>query len=630
MRRHPTRQLELTLVLAVCLVGCADDSGIPDGGGGRSAKRGASELLPVRPTGANRGDRPAFRSEDGGASEMTWRPPGGEETATDREVARLAPSADGWTSEELSNKASTALKEIVKATEVDLLTDLIANGFEASHLAPDASNRVFSHDGLEVGNAELDDKMISFDSAGLLAELTALRSTAGDAAEIRIKTTGIDMVDGSRFETNVLIEVGSKEALHTQVNASWKCEWIIDEGDVRLKRIVLTRYETVGSPGRTLFADATQAVLSKTPHYEALVTRGIDHWAERLTRIDDMHIPGHHGLAVGDVNGDGLDDVYVCDGGGLSNQLYIQKSDGTVRDASRESGADWLEDSRSALLVDLDNDGDQDLVVATVALILFSENDGNGKFTFVGGFPGMGSPFGLSAADIENDGDLDIYVCSYGQGGSASASASAKSISAPLPFHDAQNGGRNILLKNTGGFGFVDATASVGLDADNTRWSFAAAWNDYDLDGDADLYVANDFGRNCLYRNDEGTFRNVAAEAGVEDQAAGMSVAWGDVNRDGRPDLYVGNMFSAAGSRVTYQRKFTDGQADDAAMQRMARGNTLFLQQADGSFSDSSDSYRVTMGRWAWSSALVDLNNDGWEDIVVANGYLTNRKPDDL
>ena len=147
-----------------------------------------------------------------------------------------------------------------------------------------------------------------------------------------------------------------------------------------------------------------------------------------------------------------------------------------------------------------------------------------------------------------------------------------------------------------------------------------------------DLYVANDFGRNNLYQNQGGTFRDIAAEAGVEDMAGGMSVDWGDANQDGRMDLYIGNMFSAAGNRVTYQRQFIDQRnaKDTAGIQRMARGNTLFTATPTGTFRDASVMAGVTMGRWAWGSKFADLNNDGRQDLVVANGYITNQKVDDL
>ena len=91
-----------------------------------------------------------------------------------------------------------------------------------------------------------------------------------------------------------------------------------------------------------------------------------------------------------------------------------------------------------------------------------------------------------------------------------------------------------------------------GIDENNRRFSRSACWEDYDNDGDQDLYVANDFGRNNLYRNDGGHFDRRCRLAGdVEDSAAGMSAAWGDFNRDGNMDIYVANMFSSAGSRIT-------------------------------------------------------------------------------
>ncbi|MCA9151025.1 MAG: VCBS repeat-containing protein, partial [Planctomycetales bacterium] len=160
---------------------------------------------------------------------------------------------------------------------------------------------------------------------------------------------------------------------------------------------------------------------------------------------------------------------------------------------------------------------------------------------------------------------------------------------------------------------------------------------DFDNDGDQDLYVANDFGRNNLYRNDSGQFVDIANTVGVEDQASGMSVSWGDFNHDGNMDVYVSNMFSSAGNRITYQPQFSQGVANATIekLRRMARGNTLFVNETapNGSrvvFRDLSEDLGVTMGRWAWASKFVDLNNNGWQDLVVANGYLTNERPNDL
>src|SRR6185295_12034990 len=110
------------------------------------------------------------------------------------------------------------------------------------------------------------------------------------------------------------------------------------------------------------------------------------------------------------------------------------------------------------------------------------------------------------------------------------------------PFYDARNGGANVLLRNEGGFRFSDVTDSSGLGLGNFRFSFAASWEDFDNDGDADLYIANDFGPNNLYRNDGGKFVDVSVESGTQEWGFGMSATWADYDRDGFMDLYVSNM----------------------------------------------------------------------------------------
>jgi hypothetical protein len=387
----------------------------------------------------------------------------------------------------------------------------------------------------------------------------------------------------------------------------------------------------IAIPGGRLFVDCTQSTLAGNPVYEQQILPGINHWLTRIPK-EFMGRFGHHGIALGDVNGDDLEDLYACDAGGLPNRLYIQQPDGTAIEVSSQSGVDLLEDSVGALLIDLDNDGDQDLVVGTDPLLQLAENDGLGRFTWRHGIDVNTDSFSLCAADYDVDGDLDIYVCGYKVG---KHDPTQRGLPFPLPYHDANNGGKNVLLRNDGDFQFTDVTARTGLDVNNTRFSMAAAWEDFDNDGDLDVYVANDFGRNNLYRNDGGRFIDIAASAGVEDHASGMSVSWGDYDRDGRMDLYVGNMFSAAGNRITYQRRFSAGLPGETVshLQRMARGNTLFANVTEtgaAGFRDVSQQAAVNMGRWAWGSKFVDVTNDGWPDLIVANGYVTGEDQSDL
>ena len=127
----------------------------------------------------------------------------------------------------------------------------------------------------------------------------------------------------------------------------------------------------------------------------------------------------------------------------------------------------------------------------------------------------------------------------------------------PVPYFDARNGPPNFLLHNEGNATFRTGPQAAGLNADNDRYSFACAWGDLNADGSPDLYVANDFGRSNLYRNNgDGTFTAVSTEAGVEDAGAGMSACWFDFDNDGNQDIYVANMWSAAGQRVSEQEDF--------------------------------------------------------------------------
>ena len=511
-------------------------------------------------------------------------------------------ASEGWPGEALSRMALSRLNNLSNSKTAKEIQAFLAEGFISTSLEPDTPADPLWGDLIKRSGEGGIHTPTSPEA--LLKKIKAL-------GKIKFKVTRVE-----NRTTHLHVEADRSGA---EYSASWLTSWT-DTKPPKLINLTVKNFETIISEG-PWFHDVTNTVIGKNPRFKPQVLHGIDHWAQRITRIGDLSLAGHHGLAVGDVDGDGLEDLYVCDGGSLPNQLYLQQPDGTAKEVALDWGVAWLEDSRSALFVDLDNDGDQDLVVATIAMIAFAENLNNQAFKLRGGFPGAPYPFSLSAADFDLDGDLDIYTCIYGAGNQPKKRGFE--ASSPTPFNEAENGGRNVLLSNLGGFQFVDVTRKVGLDQNNTRWSFSASWEDYDRDGDPDLYVANDFGRNCLYQNNNGEFSNIARRAGVEDMAAGMSVSWGDSNRDGAPDLLIGNMFSSAGQRVSYQRNY------EAGKKRMARGNTLFIASKDG-FQDASIASGITNGGWAWSSGFADLNNDGWQDLVITNGYLSNSRDDDL
>ena len=554
------------------------------------------------------------------------------------------PRADGWGTEALSEQAEAQLKRVA-----GWLVEFAANGgdaapsgevgsvvdqaFESAGFVPGELAARYRGPAFTVESGSADGADGAYRGAdGFRRALGALAERLAGERPPRADFKLYSIDAGSEgFTTLAYFEAAAGAGGgFRQVNAVWSTVWRLPAGggEPLLLRVEVADYEETSTPRRPLFVDVTEAAVGHNPSYREQLLQPPDAWLNRITKASGYNKTGWQGVSVADVNGDGLDDIFLPEQGGLPNRLYVQNREGTFDDRSAEAAVDFLERALAGLFVDLDNDGDPDLVLSSRPAVLVLENDGSGGFARVrhiaGDIPDSNS---LSAADYDNDGDLDLYVCAYRR------AYDERGVASPVPYHDANNGGRNVLLRNDGGFRFVDATAGAGLDVNNRRFSLAASWEDIDGDGDPDLYVANDYGRNNLYRNDGGRFVDVAGEAGVEDISSGMSVSWADYNRDGRMDVYVGNMFSAAGNRITYQRKFErDRQRAGplAEVQRMARGNSLFAGAEGGGFLDRSVDANVTMGRWSWSSVFADINNDGWEDLVVANGNLTQTLPDDL
>jgi hypothetical protein len=368
------------------------------------------------------------------------------------------------------------------------------------------------------------------------------------------------------------------------------------------------------------FSDVTAHVFGGTASFRDQLAKGIPFWRSVLDVACGTDVFGSQGIAVGDIDNDGRDEIYVCQSGGLPNRLYKIRDDGTAEDLTSGSGVDILDDTSSALFFDTRNRGLQDLVVLRSNGPLLFLNNGRSKFEIVPDAfkfarKPQGSFTGMAAADYDGDGMVDLYLCCY------IYYQSEDQYRYPSPYHDARNGPPNYLFRSIKG-AFVDVTQESGIDENNDRYSFAAAWCDFDSDGRPELYVANDFGRNNLYKYDGKRFRDIAASAGVEDIGPGMSASSFDYDGDGRFDLYVANMYSTIGQRVVNEKKLQP----EEAFRRHTKGNSLYRNLGNGRFEETR---QAEMGRWAWSADACDFDHDGTPEIYVACGMITGDRPQD-
>jgi hypothetical protein len=332
------------------------------------------------------------------------------------------------------------------------------------------------------------------------------------------------------------------------------------------------------------------------------------------------------GVALLDYDVDGWLDVYCVQGGAFppdpqalhaGDRLFRNRRDGTFEDASASTGIAAMARGygHGVAVGDYDNDGYPDLFVTRWRGYALYHNRGDGTFEDVTARAGLGGdrdwPTSAAWADLDSDGDLDLYVCHYlvwdaehptpcrsSKGATTLAYCSPRDFDA-CPDH---------LFRNDAGR-FVDVTAQSGIvDREGRGLGVVAA----DLDGDrrVDLYVANDTTANYFFRNRGGwQFEEVGLPAGVACSAgggyqAGMGIACGDLDGDGLPDLAVTNFY---GESTTFYRNLGSGLfADDTAAVGLAAPSRFLL---------------------GFGTAFIDVDNDGRLDLATANGHVNDYRP---
>jgi Flp pilus assembly protein TadD/peroxiredoxin len=413
---------------------------------------------------------------------------------------------------------------------------------------------------------------------------------------------------------------------------SWHTEWTRDESGTWKATRWEAGEETVCRAKSPAFVDVTSRALGGVESWRSQLLHGADYWRTVLDGAVGVDVYGNNGIAAGDYDNDGFDDLYVCQPAGLPNRLYRNRGDGTFEDVTDKAGVGVLDGTACALFADFQNRGRQDLLVVCGTGPLLFANQGDGTFSlrrdaFKFARPPQGTFTHAALADYDGDGRLDIYFCMY------MYYLGLDQYHYPIPYYDARNGPPNCLFHNEGGGSFVETTDRAGLNADNDRYSFACAWGDSNGTGRPDLFVANDFGSSQLYRNNgDGTFTVASKEAHVESVGAGMSCCWADYDNDGRQDIYVPSMWEAAGQRVSGQPQFHEKapEAIRELYQRHARGNALYRNAGDGTFQNMGRDAGVEMGRWSWCSDFWDFDHDGYVDLYVSNGYLSGPEKNDV
>lgn len=342
-----------------------------------------------------------------------------------------------------------------------------------------------------------------------------------------------------------------------------------------------------------------------------------------------VHYDHGNGLAVADVDGDGLTDLYFMSQMGR-NELWRNKGDGSFEDITVKSGlavADRV--SVTASFADMDNDGDPDMYLTTVKMgNLFFENRGDGTFKEVTARSGLahrGHSSGVVLFDFNRDGLLDVFLTNVGvytQDKRAGRAYWPGLVDAFAGHLKPERKEKSLLFENTGSLVFRDVTHKLGLN--ETGFSGDASFCDLNSDGYPELYVLNMQGDDHYYENRAGTsFVDQTATHFPKTPWGSMGIAFFDYDNDGLMDLYLTDMHSDMSEKILPRREkkkarmvwsdqFLEGGANNLF------GNAFYRNKGRGPFSEASD----TMGLenyWPWGLSVGDLNADGYQDLFVTS-----------
>jgi enediyne biosynthesis protein E4 len=366
------------------------------------------------------------------------------------------------------------------------------------------------------------------------------------------------------------------------------------------------------------------------------------------------------GVAAGDIDGDGLCDLYFCSMEG-GNVLYRNLGNWKFEDITAQAGVACTgQFSTGAVLADLDGDGDLDLLVNSVGggTRCFL-NDGKGHFTeaATAGLQRKSGSMSMSLADIDGDGTLDLFVANYRtttirSTGFELLSVNGRRMIKPedrdhlyvSPDGFLREYGEVSALYLNDGHGnfrqlswtdgrFEDAQGKV-LAEPPRDWTLSAMFRDINGDGAPDLYICNDFwSPDKFWVNDgRGKFHEIAREALPNTSTFSMCMDFADINRDGWDDFLVLDMFSPNHSRrVTQTIMFglAPWPLGFSAERPQVTRNTLFLNRGDNTFAEIAQLSGVDATDWSWCPVFLDVDLDGYEDLLVATGNMFDTQDQD-